>query len=330
LVVETQYTKTALLDAELSNANFESDEETLPPSVLQIEDGQSEPKDSDVEDRTVSRSPVYNEEHMQLTRLESQSTSTTSLERLSEDDFIEIAEHLRLQKVVRELALKIVHSPHERESHSEPSDEEKESYTGEWDDEETAHYPTAPPSKDRLEQELTRTKIELNGTKNELNGCLERTKMLQGVVEAYKAQERATQAEQRQREVEANIRQEAETAFQRRMEDMRLAQEEAKRDIEKARIEAEQAAREKIQAEQEEKQRRAREHAQTMAEAEEKARLRFEAEWKAKEERMAVEEQARRTRETGKARTVEEVLSSVESLKATQDIHQLQQIISSL
>ncbi|KAH7242650.1 hypothetical protein BKA59DRAFT_546922 [Fusarium tricinctum] len=88
-------------------------------------------------------------------------------------------------------------------------------------------------------------------------------------------EEEEAQKTEKQKEAEQQIRKEAEEAFSRRMEYMRIAQEEAKKEIEKDRLEAEMAARGRMEEEQ------VREHALAMARAEELARIKFEAEMEA-------------------------------------------------
>ncbi|RSL91798.1 hypothetical protein CEP51_000020 [Fusarium floridanum] len=109
----------------------------------------------------------------------------------------------------------------------------------------------------------------------------------------FKAIEEKLKAEEKQRELEAQIRKEAEDAFARRMQAMRDAQEKAKKEIEEARLEAEKAARERMEAERKAEGERSQEQAEAMAAAEEKARLRFEAEMKVAEMRRQAEAEAR-------------------------------------
>ncbi|KAJ4022860.1 hypothetical protein NW752_003315 [Fusarium irregulare] len=97
-------------------------------------------------------------------------------------------------------------------------------------------------------------------------------------------------AADKQRETEAEIQREAEEAFHRRLKDMRLAEEEAKKEVERARLEAERA----------DMLRQAQEDAQVMAEAEERARLqaeerarlRYEAQLKAIEDQRKAQYEA--------------------------------------
>ncbi|KAL2211990.1 hypothetical protein CC79DRAFT_1364277 [Sarocladium strictum] len=118
--------------------------------------------------------------------------------------------------------------------------------------------------------------------------------------EKIKAQLEALQAErdkaemmQRQAAIEAKIRQNAEENFRQRMEAMKIAAEEHKRELESARIEAERTARERIEAERKADDERQKQHADAMKRAEENARARIEAEMKAAEEARKREDEAR-------------------------------------
>jgi hypothetical protein len=92
-------------------------------------------------------------------------------------------------------------------------------------------------------------------------------------------EERSREIE-KQKEAEAKIRSEAEDAFHRRLHDIELAQEEAKKQIEKAKLEAENAARERMEAERKDEKKQAEKHAREMAQAEKAAveKLRIERE----------------------------------------------------
>ncbi|KAJ4326715.1 hypothetical protein N0V84_002830 [Fusarium piperis] len=93
----------------------------------------------------------------------------------------------------------------------------------------------------------------------------------------------ATEAEARDRaEAETRARVlDVEEALRRQMKAIEAAQEETKRDIEKAKVEAHKVARERVESERKSEEERARKHAEAMAAAEEKARRRFEAEMEA-------------------------------------------------
>ncbi|KAF4965697.1 hypothetical protein FSARC_6537 [Fusarium sarcochroum] len=147
----------------------------------------------------------------------------------------------------------------------------------------------------RFENALQMEKEEKEATAKKLQEETERLMIAEQEAEEERARKHAlamAEAEEKARfkfevemEAEALIRKEAEEAFQRRMEDLRLAQEESKKEIERARIEAEKAARERMEAERKAEEQRARKHALAMAEAEEKARFKFEAELKVTESR---------------------------------------------
>ncbi|KAM0296143.1 hypothetical protein ACHAPM_010399 [Fusarium culmorum] len=252
----------------------------------------AKPKDAALTDALALKSSIHDEEQMQLTRPRSQTDSAIFLETMSDSDFVEISEHLRLQKIVRELALKTTYPTQEQEAQSTSFDDADEIHTHNWrdDDAEYGNY-TFPPSKGRLEQEL-------KNTKTYLNKCLVRIKLLDKVVATYEAESDAHEEEQRRQKEKQNrqeedslIRKEAEEAFQRRMEDMRLAQEEAKREIEKARLEAEKAATEMVEEKQKAEQRRQKDQADAIAAAKETERREFEAEVMGIEERELAKKQ---------------------------------------
>ncbi|KAM0402771.1 hypothetical protein ACHAPZ_004262 [Fusarium culmorum] len=258
----------------------------------QAETRHAKPKDAALTDALALKSSIHDEEQMQLTRPRSQTDSAIFLETMSDSDFVEISEHLRLQKIVRELALKTTYPTQEQEAQSTSFDDADEIHTHNWrdDDAEYGNY-TFPPSKGRLEQEL-------KNTKTYLNKCLVRIKLLDKVVATYEAESDAHEEEQRRQKEKQNrqeedslIRKEAEEAFQRRMEDMRLAQEEAKREIEKARLEAEKAATEMVEEKQKAEQRRQKDQADAIAAAKETERREFEAEVMGIEERELAKKQ---------------------------------------
>ena len=74
---------------------------------------------------------------------------------------------------------------------------------------------------------------------------------LEAEVAAFKKVQEEANAAEKQREIEAQTRKDAEALFRRRMEDRRKAEEEAQKKIEAARIEAERAARERAEVEME-------------------------------------------------------------------------------
>ncbi|KAI9158777.1 kinetoplast-associated protein KAP [Paramyrothecium foliicola] len=139
---------------------------------------------------------------------------------------------------------------------------------------------------------------------------------LEAELAAFKAKQEEAKAAALQAEREAQIRKDAEDAFQRRMEDLRRAQEEAKIEIEKAKAEAERAARERIEAERKAEEERARQHAEAMQRAEEKARMKFEADLKEAEERRKREEEARARAEEAARLRLEEAYRKEAEAKA--------------
>lgn len=107
---------------------------------------------------------------------------------------------------------------------------------------------------------------------------------LETELEAFKKLQAQAKAEEKQRELEAQIRLDTEKVIMKRMEDMRRAQEEAKQEIELAKREAERVVTEKLQAERKaqmqlelERERAASDHVQRL-EAEIRENLRNEAE----------------------------------------------------
>ncbi|KAK2598953.1 hypothetical protein QQS21_005558 [Conoideocrella luteorostrata] len=133
---------------------------------------------------------------------------------------------------------------------------------------------------------------------------------------AFKAQEEKAKAAEEQREREAQIRKDAEEAFQRRMDDIKKAQEEAQKEIARARVEAERAARERIEAERKAEEERQKQHAEAMKRAEESARLKIEAEIKAAEVRRQKEEEDRKRAEEAAQRRVEAAIKAEAEAKA--------------
>lgn len=101
----------------------------------------------------------------------------------------------------------------------------------------------------------------------------------------------------RQQEEEEKARKKEEEEIRRRMEEMKIMQENNRIELEKAKAEAERTARERIEAERKADEQRRKEHAEAMRQAEEKARIKFEAEMKAAEARRKKEEEARKQAE---------------------------------
>ena len=98
---------------------------------------------------------------------------------------------------------------------------------------------------------------------------------------------------QRQHAMEIKIRQDAEESYRQRIEAVKMAAEEHKKELEQARIDAERLARERLDAERKAEEERAKHHAEAMKRAEENARLKIEAEMKAAEEQRKRDEEAR-------------------------------------
>jgi len=111
-------------------------------------------------------------------------------------------------------------------------------------------------------------------------------------MEKIKAQLELLQAEkskkdeaEKQAAIETKIRKDAEEAFQRRMDEMKKAQEEAKKEIEKAKADAERAARDRIEAERKAEEDRRKAHDLQMKRLEQEARDKLDAERRADEEK---------------------------------------------
>lgn len=139
---------------------------------------------------------------------------------------------------------------------------------------------------------------------------------LEAELAAMKAQEEKAKQAAKQAEIEAQIRKDAEEAFKRRMEDMRIAQEEARKEIERAKEEAERAVRERIEAEKKAEAERARQQAEALQRAEENARIKFEADQKAAEERRKREEEDRKRAEEAARIRLEAAIKAEEAAKA--------------
>ncbi|GKU21572.1 unnamed protein product [Fusarium langsethiae] len=231
LVVETQLTKTALLDAKRLDTTFRFEEETSRTPSTQIEDGQAISENSEVDGTIALRSSMYNEEKMHLARPHPRTGSAILLETMSDDDFIKISEHLRLQKVVRELALKVVHHTSRQEPQAASLDDAAENYTNNWHGSHEA-YPFLS-SRAQLKEKLA-------NTKKELIQSLERIELLDKLVETYKI-ESSTREEndrQSQEEICLSIRNEMEEELRRRMSDIHMVRKETKEEIEDARLAA--------------------------------------------------------------------------------------------
>ncbi|RGP66320.1 hypothetical protein FSPOR_6698 [Fusarium sporotrichioides] len=182
LVDETQFTKTAFLHAARLNNIAELEEDTSSESFLQIEDGKAKPEDSASNDTIILRSSISNQEQIQPYRFQSQTHPAMLVDNMSDQDFIEVVEHLRLQKVARTLALKIVHPTQSQEVHSASFNDTAEGNIYDWQDTD-AHCGTytLPPSRAQLEEELA-------NTKKHLNQCLERITLLDRAVATYEAE----------------------------------------------------------------------------------------------------------------------------------------------
>ena len=111
-------------------------------------------------------------------------------------------------------------------------------------------------------------------------------------LELFKKDQAKKAAAEAQKELEEKIRRDTEAAIQRRLEDVRKAQEDAQKEIAKAKIEAERAARQKLEDERKAEEERRRQHEEAMKRAERDARDKMEAEFKAMEERKKREAEA--------------------------------------
>ncbi|KAH8688244.1 hypothetical protein BGZ61DRAFT_452967 [Ilyonectria robusta] len=294
LILETQNTKTTLLNAEQADRKSKrvhrSNEGLLSAAVLQIEGGEFTSGGADAGDTASSQATTDdrsidsdNDENkqMQLINHGSRAESMSSLESMSDDEFIQIAEHVRLQNLVRNFALRVMYPRVGNKSHDNSfGDEARGRSSHEWQDGYGGRYGHEIPRPNSAMSTRSDLDSELEKTKVELMEC-------QGEIERLNEQLKAFQAERTKREEtekwsarERQIRKDAEEEFQQRMEAMRTAQ----KQVDKAKIEAENTARNRIHAERKAEEERARKHADAMREAEEKARLGFETELRAAEE----------------------------------------------
>ncbi|KAF4448439.1 hypothetical protein F53441_8162 [Fusarium austroafricanum] len=334
LVAETQHTKTTLLNAEWSEATRRPDEAYLPSPMLRIENVQ--PESASIGAGTValfspdvgytSTEPEEEEcQQMQLANTLPRHRSREFLESMSDDDFIQIAEHVRLQNMVRELAIRIISPQSSNGRDSNLSSDGYPQRSHKWQDgygTRQSNQTLKPSSNSPFDIGL---EAELENTKAKLTESQKQNEILSEQIAEYLAEEaiRAEAKKQEEREAEIRkevedrfnrkmeeifqaqeeakkqqgreiqIRKEAEKAFQRRMEDMRLAQEEAKEEIERAKVDAENSALERLRKKEEAEREQAREREELVREAQEHARLRFEAESKAAEDRRKAENEAK-------------------------------------
>ena len=155
-------------------------------------------------------------------------------------------------------------------------------------------------------------------------------------IEAMKAQLELLKAERPKKEEEAEkqarlekIWKDAEDAFERRMDAMRKAQEEAVMEIEKARIEAEKAARERREAEKKVEEERVILHVGAMARAEgefeAEARARAKAAATGRERAEVILEAAREARKAAEKQATEE-MESRKRLK-TRQVEEIERVI---
>lgn len=298
MILETQNTKTTLLNAEQADRKSKrvhwSNNMILSAAVLQIEGGEFTSGGTDAGDTASSQATTDdrsidsdNDENkqMQLMNHGSRPESTNSLESMSDDEFIQIAEHVRLQNLVRNFALRVMYPQVGNKSDDNSfGDGARGRRSHEWQDGYAGRYGheiprpnSAMSTRSDLDSELERTKVELRECQGEIERLNEQLKVFQ-------AERTKREETEKLKALESQIRKDAEEASQHRLEDMRIAQEEAQKEIEKANIEAENAARKRIAAERKAEEERARNHAEAIREAEEKARRQFETELRAAEE----------------------------------------------
>ncbi|KAK5658326.1 hypothetical protein OQA88_2302 [Cercophora sp. LCS_1] len=135
--------------------------------------------------------------------------------------------------------------------------------------------------------------------------------LMKAQLEQFKQDKALREEQEKQREIEAKIRRDAEEAFARRMEEMRRAQEEAKAHLERAKMEAEAIARAKLEAELRAAEERRMEAVEARKRAEREARGRLEAELKAERDRM----EAKRAEEEQRRKEFEQALKKAEAAK---------------
>lgn len=110
---------------------------------------------------------------------------------------------------------------------------------------------------------------------------------MQAQLEAMKAERKAADDAQKRAELEKEIREQEERRIRERMEDLRIASEAAKRDIEMAKVAAEAAAKERIEEARRAEDERRRMEAELKAQAAREERERIEKERKAEADRAA-------------------------------------------
>ncbi|EQB44808.1 hypothetical protein CGLO_16407 [Colletotrichum gloeosporioides Cg-14] len=135
-----------------------------------------------------------------------------------------------------------------------------------------------------------------------------------------KEDQRAREERQRQEEFERRVQEEAEKHMKQRMEEIRLAQEAAKKELEEAKAEIEKAAREAIEVErQAEEQRRVQER-EELEECQRVARAKLEAELRARAEWEQLKEQeAHRLRMDAEAKVEARLAYEQEQRRRTQE-----------
>ncbi|KAM0550201.1 hypothetical protein ACHAPJ_009049 [Fusarium lateritium] len=322
LLLETQHTRASLLNAKRTETAFQFEEEPLPAKTLQIENGQSESNRPAERDATLPRPILDNtsvepeddeSKGMLLTNPAPRHKPTDFLGSLSDEDLIKITAHIQLQNRVREFALKIIYPQDGHQNQGGQFQDEHPRRSYEWQDGYDAWYgydvsrlETISSSSSNLELELKNTKAELNGREKQIEQLKEQIErldkqifQLNEQIGGYRVKNAVHEEADKWREREAQVRKDAEEGFRQRMNDVRLAQEDAKREIEKIKIEAEKTARERLEAEKVAEEERTRRNEEVMRQAREEAKLDFEKQLKAAEERgkKEAEERVRAERE---------------------------------
>lgn len=142
---------------------------------------------------------------------------------------------------------------------------------------------------------------------------------MQEQLKAFQALQAKKEEEERRREFEAKIRRDTEEQLKIREDARRKATEEAKKEFELAKAEAERAAREKMEAERKHEAEQAKLHAETMARIQREAKEKYEAEMKAAAEQKKREDDARAAAEAAARAKFEAQLKAEAEAKLAAD-----------
>ncbi|KAM0202651.1 hypothetical protein ACHAPA_009391 [Fusarium lateritium] len=336
LLNETQHNKTTLLMAERSKAPFRSEVEALSSKKLQIENEQSI-KESDlppVVDNTgneTSPNETKDEENrsMILSNRGSITKATEFLESISDEDFIQIAEHVRLQNKVRDFTISIIYPRARQQNRDDQFEDEQLRRSYEWQDGYDASYvrPVSRSEEDvfsesDLKLELRNAKTELKAREILVEQLNKRIAQLNEHVERFRLEHAVHEESEKWRERENQARKDAEEDFRQRystgienarieaekrtrdwLETERLAEEGRTKREEEVMRQAKKAARLDYEEELQAAEKRGKEEAEERVRAEREARLNFEAElYAAEDKRIKDEEERKRAEELARVR----------------------------